>query len=538
MYSQCWVPREPDGNDRTTVERVDPLLGSVLDRRYRIDFRIAAGGFGAIYRATHVKSGTELALKVLHPQLTTDAGVVARFRREGATLTTLRSPHTVTAYELGEAADGTLYMVMELLRGENLYEAYRAHGRFEWKRMMRIARSVCDSLAEAHALGIVHRDLKPTNIHLEPKDGDPDFVKVLDFGIAKILRDSDFDSSDLTNAGQMIGTLDYMAPEQMVGGTLTGQCDIYTLGIVMYEMITGARPFAEAATASAALAAILKTTPPPVSSRAPVPREVDRIIARCLERDLAKRYPTVAALADDLDAIVPGEGTQTSVTAPPRMSAEMDVVSGESTVVNMPAPVAPREDDFDELTVRADARTKLPFDADRTVERDPSPRGRSPSAPPRRVVSDPTAPADGPTESAPSHARDAIDTPPFVRPPGTPPAVLPTASPFKSTLASAAPPSPPGDVYTHGFAPPQYPYGSPTPATPPPPYARAPSSPPFPPAPGFGPPAGYGRPPTGTNLPAFDMAAISARDAAMRRLVWIIVLVAGAIAGIAIATQL
>ncbi|MBA3452641.1 MAG: serine/threonine protein kinase, partial [Deltaproteobacteria bacterium] len=294
------MPRDQDANDRTMVERIDPLLGSVLDRRYMIDFRLAAGGFGAIYRATHIKSGHEVALKVLHPQLTGDAGVVARFRREGATMTSLRSPHTITAYELGEADDGTLYIVMELLRGESLFERFRSQGRFEWKRMVKIARAICDSLGEAHARGIVHRDLKPTNIHLEPAAGDPDFVKVLDFGIAKILHDSDFDSSDLTNAGQMIGTLDYMSPEQMVGGACTGQSDIYTLGILIYELIAGVRPFAEAQTAAAALAAILKTTPPPLSKRTPVPEELDRILARCLERDPLKRYKTVGDLEYDL----------------------------------------------------------------------------------------------------------------------------------------------------------------------------------------------------------------------------------------------
>src|SRR5690349_5495064 len=192
------------------------LVGTVFDKRFRIEERIATGGFGAIYRATHVKSGHQIALKVLLPSLAQDLGVVARFRREGDTLTALRSPHTINAYELGQAADRTLFITMELLYGESLFERYKANGPFEWKRMVKIARQVCDSLEEAHARGIVHRDLKPTNIHLESKDNDNDFVKVLDFGIAKILRGGDFDSADITNAGQMIGTIDYMSPEQMV----------------------------------------------------------------------------------------------------------------------------------------------------------------------------------------------------------------------------------------------------------------------------------------------------------------------------------
>src|SRR5690606_8713784 len=142
--------------------------------------------------------------------------VVARFRREAVALARLRSPHTVTAYDFGETPDGTLYIALELLQGESLYERYRALGPLPWPRLVAIARQVCSALAEAHALGIVHRDLKPTNIHLEEVAGDPDFVKVLDFGIAKILHGSALPSGDLTRIGEMVGTYDYMAPEQLL----------------------------------------------------------------------------------------------------------------------------------------------------------------------------------------------------------------------------------------------------------------------------------------------------------------------------------
>jgi serine/threonine protein kinase len=281
------------------------LLGEVFDRRFRVEARIAAGGFGAIYRATHLKSGHQFALKVLHPNLTSAPDVVARFRREGAALTLLRDPHTITAYELGEADDGTLYIVMELLRGESLYERYRAQGPMPWESVVAIARAVCSSLAEAHALGIIHRDLKPTNIHLEPRGNERDFVKVLDFGIAKILHDSDIDSSDLTQAGQMIGTLDYMSPEQMVGGMCDASSDIYTLGIVMYEMIAGCKPFDDANSAAAALAAVLTTTPPRLATRAVVTPDVDQVVMRCLERQHTDRFQSAVELATALDEILP-----------------------------------------------------------------------------------------------------------------------------------------------------------------------------------------------------------------------------------------
>jgi len=291
-----------DKHDKTTIQRVDPLVGTVLDRRYRIEFSLASGGFGAIYRARHIQSGHEVAIKVLHARFAADPGVIKRFRREGETLTALRCPHTIAAYEVGETDDGMLFIVMELLKGVTLFERFRVHGKLAWRRMAAIAGAVCESLAEAHALGIVHRDLKPTNIHLETVDGDEDFVKVLDFGIAKILQDSSFDRADVTLAGQMIGTLDYMSPEQMLGGVVTGKTDIYTLAIVMYENITARRPFAEAKNAGTALAALMKP-PPPLSVLVPVPSELDQIVLRCLDRDADVRYDATQ-LADALKKLV------------------------------------------------------------------------------------------------------------------------------------------------------------------------------------------------------------------------------------------
>jgi serine/threonine-protein kinase len=318
------VAVDQDPNEHTVVERRDPLVGQVFDRRFQVEARIAAGGFGAIYRATHLKSGHTFALKILHANLTTDARLVARFRREGATLTRLRDPHTIIAYELGEADDGTLYIVMELLHGESLYERFRAKGAMPWQRVLAIARAVCSSLAEAHALGVIHRDLKPTNIHLERRGGDDDFVKVLDFGIAKILQDSEIDSSDLTHAGQMVGTLDYMSPEQMVGGMCTATSDIYTLGIVMYEMIAGKKPFDDANSPAAALAAVLTATPDRLSVCAIVPPQVDHLVMRCLERLHGDRYQSALELSAALDDLL--GGTSELVTA--SASAAMTTLQG------------------------------------------------------------------------------------------------------------------------------------------------------------------------------------------------------------------
>jgi serine/threonine protein kinase len=323
-----------DANDRTMVERHDPLIGTVLDRRFRIDFQLAAGGFGAIYRATDVMSDAEVALKVLHPQLARDPMVVARFRREGKTLANLRDPHTITAYELGEAPDGTMYIVMELLHGESLYQRFRARGPMPWRQVLHIARGVCSSLAEAHAAGIVHRDLKPANIHLETRDGDPDFVKVLDFGIAKIVQGNDRDRTELTQAGTMIGTVDYMSPEQMVGGEMTPASDIYTLGVVIYEMIAGRTPFADAQAATAILAAVLTQTPDPLSRHATVPPTLDQIIARCLEREPNNRFLDITELGDALAAVA-SSGVARRNPAVPATGFEQPVLTNEATRINV-----------------------------------------------------------------------------------------------------------------------------------------------------------------------------------------------------------
>jgi serine/threonine-protein kinase len=295
--------KKPADQERTKVEIFDPMKGAVVAQRYRIELKIASGGFGAIYRALDLREDRDVALKVIHPRLATDPAVVARFRREGAALRALKNPHTVAAYDVGETDEGMLYIAMELLEGESLFDHFRKRGPLPWRRMAQIARAVCDALGEAHGLGIIHRDLKPANIHLELRGGGG-FVKVLDFGIAKIVQGGALDDADLTHAGQMIGTFDYMPPEQMVGGELSGPSDLFTLGIVMYEMITGELPFGAQPSAAKMLASIMATKVRPPSTLADVPSELDRIILRCLARKPQDRYPDVAALSGDLDRVL------------------------------------------------------------------------------------------------------------------------------------------------------------------------------------------------------------------------------------------
>jgi len=278
-------------------------MRDIVSDRYRVEAQLAVGGFGTIYRATDLVIGRPVALKVLHRELAGDPMVIARFQRESAALARLKCPHTLTLYDIG-TTDGTLYFVMELLRGESLEAVFDRGGPLAWRRLARIARGVCNSLSEAHSIGLVHRDLKPANIFLERHALDTDFVKVLDFGIAKVVGDGPLENVDLTRHGQTIGTFDYMAPEQMIGGACTAASDVYSLGVVLYEMLSGARPFAHAQNPAQMLLALVSEKPRPITG---VPAALSRVVSRCLSRDAQER-PTISELDRVLEqALVHGE---------------------------------------------------------------------------------------------------------------------------------------------------------------------------------------------------------------------------------------
>jgi serine/threonine protein kinase len=275
----------------------DPHIGSVIADRYQPEKRIAIGGFGSIYRAYQVDRDRMVALKIMHRELAADENLVARFRREGEVLIKLRDRHTVATYELGETPDGLPFIAMELLEGESLLRLFQLHGRMPWHRVFSVARAICRALGEAHALGIIHRDLKPGNIFVTTDGG----VKVLDFGIAKIMATSDQPSpQELTRMGTAVGTVEYMAPEQLMGGRADARTDIYTLGVLAYEMITGRRPFNAAGLEL--LTVQLTESPPPPSSHVSVPPIVDDVLLRCLAADSGDRFPDVHDLSGALAA--------------------------------------------------------------------------------------------------------------------------------------------------------------------------------------------------------------------------------------------
>ncbi|HMG53528.1 MAG TPA: protein kinase [Kofleriaceae bacterium] len=293
----------------------DVYLGQVLNNRFKVESKIGEGGFGAVYRGVQLATGRKVALKLLHPDMTKDDNLVARFRREGMVLCNLRDAHTITTYDFDQTPSGTLYIAMELLEGKSLHQVFHEEAPLDWKRVFKILTEMCSSLAEAHTQGIVHRDLKPENIYLEARPGNPEFVKILDFGIAKVMRGETIDpqSPQLTATGQTLGTLEYMSPEQLMGKALDGRSDVYALGVLAYEMITGRLPFPDAKGPAGLITAQLKQTPVPPSQACPqagLPRAADRAILKCLEKDKANRYPDVSALAVALQEVIAGQSSE------------------------------------------------------------------------------------------------------------------------------------------------------------------------------------------------------------------------------------
>ncbi len=276
----------------------DPYIGTLLNSRFLVEAKLGEGGFGAVYRGVQEGTGRQVALKVLHPRMTRSPQIVERFKREGRVLCKLRDAHTVTTYDFDTTEDGTLFIAMELLVGQSLQTVFTKEAPISWRRMFKIVADICSSLSEAHPLGIVHRDLKPENIYLEQRGEDPDYVKVLDFGIAKLVSGEIGGApAQLTATGQTLGTLEYMSPEQLMGRQLDGRSDIYALGVVTFELITGRLPFPDAVGPAALISAQIRSNPPVPSSLNPtVPPEADAVILRMLAKTPNERYGDVMEL--------------------------------------------------------------------------------------------------------------------------------------------------------------------------------------------------------------------------------------------------
>jgi serine/threonine protein kinase len=288
-----------------------------LDSRYRITGVLGSGGMGCVYLAEHVSIRRPLALKLLHPEVEEIEEVAKRFEREAFAIGRVDHPNCVNVSDFGKFGDGTFYMVLELLDGVLLFDLLERKTRLEWKRALHIGRHVLSALAYAHDAGIIHRDVKPENVILVDQDGDPDFAKILDFGIAKLHDDAQADSdtglltndNKLTQQGITIGTPTYIAPEQAYGLSVDQRADLYSLSVMLYEMITGVPPF-DADEVGALLRMHVSATVPTFAEVAPdveVPEAVERLIRHGLEKKADDRIGTAQGYIDQIDEILDSE---------------------------------------------------------------------------------------------------------------------------------------------------------------------------------------------------------------------------------------
>jgi serine/threonine protein kinase len=300
--------------------KAEALIGQVVSERYKVERILGRGGMGTVYACRHVVVGKDLALKVLRPGNEPTEAVLDRFVREAQAAARIKSRHICEVLDFGQLPDGSLYAVMELLVGEDLSRALRK-GRLRTRELLHVFAQAADTLALAHDAGIVHRDLKPDNLFLLDDEGDPLFLKILDFGIAKF---ADKGPAQLTETGVILGTPFYMSPEQARGEPLDHRTDVYSLGVVMYRAFTGRLPFVADSTIGV-LARHVTDPPEPPSHITSIDPGLERVILRCLEKKREARFASMRELAGalravraELDALPSASAPHAAFTPPPQ----------------------------------------------------------------------------------------------------------------------------------------------------------------------------------------------------------------------------
>ena len=286
------------GRPKVRESTADALVGKLLGERFQVQALIGEGGSGTIYRAEHVTLRRRVAIKVLHTELSRDDLAVERFRREATTVADIDNEHIVEIHDFGRTPDGRLYLAMELLEGETLDTVLAREKQLSVERAADILIQVCEALMEAHAIGYVHRDLRPRNIYLTQRRGKANFVKLLDFGLAKLVETDT--QAPSTSLGMTFGDPRYMSPEQARGDRIDRRADIYQLGCVAYEMLTGAPPF----TGNRVFDILTKQVtevPVPLPTRRPgVPIWMEASVAKMLAKDPDNRFATTSRMVEAL----------------------------------------------------------------------------------------------------------------------------------------------------------------------------------------------------------------------------------------------
>jgi serine/threonine protein kinase len=328
------------------------LIGTRLDARYRVLSKLGEGAIGEVYLAEHIHLERKEALKVLRPALATDPEFVARFRREARATNRVQHANIVSVHDFGRSPDGRFYLSMEYAEGERLDRLLRRLGTLPVSRVLPILVQIADAIHHAHDRGVVHRDLKPENIILVEHRGHPDFVKILDFGFAKIVAPGHAESADLSGPGRIFGTPAYMPPEQADGSDVDGRSDIYAVGCIAFELLVGEPPFL--GSSAIRLVHAHKSQSPDLPSRrtpqAAIPQALDDIVMRCLAKRPDHRFQTGRDLSAALRAVpgYRGGGSSGSSRRSRRLPRPIDYLAAPDTEDRSSAPTGIESSGVDE----------------------------------------------------------------------------------------------------------------------------------------------------------------------------------------------
>jgi serine/threonine-protein kinase len=336
-----------DGTSLVAISEPDKLVGATLDHKFRLDEKVGEGGMGKVYRATHVYLNQTVAVKVLHHHLSSDEVALERFRREARAAAQIHHPNAIAVTDFGVTQEtGMAYLVMEFLEGVELRQKLYNDKKLSFEEVFYIAQQTCAALDAAHARGIIHRDLKPDNIWLLPSEDGIPRVRVIDFGIAKLRASAEM--SQLTKQGMLIGTPFYMSPEQCRGEELDARSDIYSLGVIIYEMLTGNVPFQSSTPIGVLLKHVNEAPPPMYQSRPDIPASVEEVVLRALRKRSEDRQVSAAQLAQEMEKAYQVAGlhldllhikTPQGVPSPaPFLRTSSDSIAAQPPVYKTPEP--------------------------------------------------------------------------------------------------------------------------------------------------------------------------------------------------------